>query len=98
MKVALADVLWDAANVHLWDGREGKYFKQFYSCRAIEKAENDFHYRQSRLWYEHDFGVPCDYGDTLTGSFKENQAVRYMLLLIAMHVAEDEGVMIEVSR
>lgn len=107
-KVALADVLWDAANQHLlldvfsYDGC-------LYSCNAVASALDRgerFFEEGWRLFQKHPAAkflkslgcavssnnqlLEFDYGEP-------RQGVRYMWLLLAMHVAEDEEIMVEVE-
>lgn len=90
-KVKLADVLWDAANKHLSPDSG-------YSCFAVWDAIGD--------WMDtdevHDFlmELGCRTG-TVMNEFPVGplrQGVRYMWLLLAMHVAEDENIEIEVNQ
>jgi hypothetical protein len=101
-KRMLADVLWEAANINLLpDGHDdGNQQHQWYSCCAIECAANpekrvSFALLPPRVdeWLR-SLGCPTksstaflDYKDP-----EKRQGVRYMWLLLAMHVAEDEGI------
>lgn len=95
-KRMLADVLWEAANERLWDG-VSEYSvtsgPSLYSCDAIFHCFDEPELRRRAkahlvpmgcdiishtLFTEHEFGPA-------------RQGVRYMWLLLAMHVAEDEG-------
>jgi hypothetical protein len=90
-RVALADVLWDAANEHLSPSAG-------YSCFAFDRACQEHglkagpHSPADRFLLE----LGCDTGpmNRFSGGI-ERQGVRYMWLLLAMHVAEDEGIVIE---
>ena len=95
IKRPLADVLWEAANVHLADD-QGQTMEELFICFSIERVEGRFK-GPARRWYENDFGVPYHYIQTIPRGVKGHQGIRYMLLLLAMHVAEDEGVMVEVA-
>jgi hypothetical protein len=94
-KVKLADVLWDAANEHLPDDSG-------YSCFAVDFAANRYGAKSGpRTDYDlflRELG--CETG-TVMSQFEvgaERQGVRYMWLLLAMHVAEDENIEIEVNQ
>lgn len=103
-KVKLADVLWDAANKHL----AVNYMTtgQEYSCEAVARALG----ASFRDWEEFldthpavAFLSELGCNPTSSGSFdrfqaiEKRQGVRYMWLLLAMHVAEDEDIEIEVN-
>ena len=108
MKKKLADVLWEAANVHLWSGDEdGMSFigkVDDYSCNSVAYALG-----LERGKYEHPafpflYSLGCTSSALafmricgITTRDAESQGVRYMWLLLAMHVAEDEGIMVEVA-
>lgn len=106
-KRMMADVFWDAANEHLraaprvryeFDGN-GVHLSE-YSCDAVGFAVGMFSVRrnnESLYQYEtakavlRTLGCPggmLAFDDTPA---EKRQGVRYMWLLIAMHVAEDEG-------
>lgn len=106
MKVALADVLWSAANVRLWDGT-GTYWDYpdecGYTCDCIAVAMGLEGYcdlpEQINEWLR---SLGCR-SSVESYTFKQRfgdkrQGVRYMWLLLAMHVAEDEKIMIEVTK
>jgi hypothetical protein len=104
-KVALADVLCDAANEHLshdmkWPSCSGTPY--YYSCSAVWHAQGKENYGELLPGIA-DFleKLGCETGAMgLFSEFKggeERQGVRYMWLLLAMHVAEDEGIEIEVE-
>lgn len=108
--VKLADVLWTAANKHLapeWANNEVRE----YSCEAVAEAcgfriggcgmerwEN-FLASNAAITYLRKLGVNPDSGTSLDNfrSGTVRQGGRYMWLLLAMHVAEDEGIEIEVN-
>lgn len=104
MKRALADVLWDAANKHLsvdqWDTRTSAE----YSCWAVEHALGLVHtVTKPRAPYldalEFLQKLGCRVSEEATFSVTrggKRQGVRYMWLLIAMHVAADEGIEVDV--
>jgi hypothetical protein len=105
-KVALADLLWTAANEHLWDERgcaPGREANEF-SCHAVERAEtgHDWNEMTQAVRFLYDLGCDFNYCDTaawhwlLSKPSYRRQGVRYMWLLLAMHVAADEGIQIEV--
>ncbi len=90
----LADVLWDAANVHLSADNFSAWEKQidYFSCCAVEYAAGDGDLEAKRFLKS----LGCDTASTTSFlSFRpgiQRQGVRYMWLLLAMHVAEDEGI------
>jgi hypothetical protein len=100
-KRMLADVLWEAANVHL-PAHLTIDNPCKWSCNAALAAEFG-----GRFHYEFSQGKRCIAqmrDESKTGRFLESlgadpsidsgisQGVRYMWLLLAMHVAEDEGI------
>lgn len=96
MKVALADVLWDAAN--RWLAIEG------FSCHATAAARFGKRWRAAN-WHTSSpmlFLISLGCNPDAAG-FKdyfeeyEQMGARYMWLLLAMHVAEDEQIYIEVE-
>jgi hypothetical protein len=98
-KVALADVLWTGANEHLWTGGDEGCGPIRYSesCWAVIDALPD--YSDDTPVYEFLTDLGCDCGWVQFRDFHAGpirQGVRYMWLLLAMHVAEDEGIQIEV--
>lgn len=102
-RVPLADVLWDAANRFLSPhNRTQRYFDDFYTCNAVCYAVS----RSYVPAWDQILDFVSDLGCEVSGfsQFKdfpsgiERQGVRYIWLLLAMHVAEDEGVMVEVSQ
>lgn len=101
-KVKLADVLWEAANKHLWDG-DKKSPGDEESCFAVKTAElppGQWIGGPNTSAMEYLTSLGCDYHGRPFDGFKhgaERQGVRYMWLLLAMHVAEDEGIEIEVE-
>lgn len=95
-KIALADVLWKAANEHLsYPGTGGLSF----SCWAAESAAYTSRvYHGDVVGFLEDLG--CDSHSAQFGNYQlgnHRQGVRYMWLLLAMHVAQDEGIMVEVQ-
>jgi hypothetical protein len=103
-KRMLADVLWEAANVHLSANDENTLDSSRYSCEALAHAIYGEH-RYDLDWDEDICrsmsmrfisSLGCDLQATnLFGRFRQGpkrQGVRYMWLLLAMHVAEDEGI------
>lgn len=106
-KVKLADVLWDAANKHLSSNAYGTDEVYEQSCCAVYYSEIkqfvdewDFQAGESKAL---DFleALGCSrWACGALGQFvrgMDRQGVRYMWLLLAMHVAEDEGIEIEVD-
>jgi hypothetical protein len=97
MKRKLSDVLWDAANKHLWAGigTSGNWF----SCTTVWDATSGRSNACVATAFLEQLG--CDvssshcFNDFDDG--EEQQGVRYIWLLLAMHVAEDEGIEIEVA-
>jgi hypothetical protein len=87
-KLRLADVLWDAANKHL-----GTDFG--FSCIAVDAAVHEAGCK-SAPYEPYDMflrELGCETG-TVMREFPQGmdrQGARYMWLLLAMHVAEDEG-------
>jgi hypothetical protein len=91
-KRMLADVLWEAANKHLSDGRT--YWGTSFSCHAALDAVDweDSAAHALRNFFR---SLGCDPGEAYTfcsPSGHARQSARYMWLLLAMHVAEDEGI------
>jgi hypothetical protein len=101
-KRMLADVLWEAANVHLSPralpmGIKGSACE--FSCHAFNRAlhghKRDLNNQSAFL---NGLGLEFYYNNCPEWSFDDDrqlQGVRYMWLLLAMHVAEDEGIEIE---
>jgi hypothetical protein len=88
-KRMLADVLWEAANLYL-------HHAGGYSCFALDRAcksagaEAGVNSPADKFLKE----LGCETG-TVMKSFPEGevrQGIRYMWLLLAMHVAENEGI------
>lgn len=101
-KVKLADVLWEAANDRLsprnsWNPAKGV---DYYTCNAVRLACARIGAdRIGALNFIGELGCPI-YSSSAFIQFTEGpvrQGVRYMWLLLAMHVAEDEGIEIEVA-
>jgi hypothetical protein len=100
-KRQLADVLWEAANRWLTHNGFLHGFDQWFSCNAIETAlggPNDWigafrRFPDVEAWLV-ELGCPVHSNWALTefNAGEERQGVRYMWLLLAMHVAEDEGI------
>jgi hypothetical protein len=104
--VPLADVLWDAANRFLAAGAldvDPDRHVSPYSCDAVlfvlRYAPNYQNYTAFREAQSFLFSLGCPSGDEAfkRTPAKKRQGVRYMWLLLAMHVAEDERIMIEVE-
>lgn len=97
-KVALSEILWEAANKFL-DPTTRDFWKSSYSCNAVKDCCNA---RCISTWAAIDFLVDLgvdpwhDKYTFGTRSPERRQGIRYMWLLLAMHVAEDEGIMVEV--
>lgn len=85
----LADLLWDAANNHL-------AIDCGYSCFAVDCAAQKAGLRSGPKTEYDNFlkQIGCETGTVMSWFKKgtERQGVRYMWLLLAMHVAEDEGI------
>jgi hypothetical protein len=112
-KVKLADVLWEAANNLLWDGSEpnprdgcewscnaalaAEMGARFHYEYAIGNVEN-FRHQSEATRYLAQLGADPHVAAALGGNEEQRQGVRYMWLLLAMHVAEDEDIEIEVSK
>lgn len=103
MKRALAEILWEAANKFLWaGGKSRKPYQDNESCFAAKSAAM----RPDDEWVCGTQVAPmpfllslgCEYYGEPFNAFREGperQGVRYMWLLLAMHVAEDEGIEID---
>ncbi len=95
-KVMLADVLWEAANECLSSTGNGHYPEEF-SCHAVMCAEFGKRWRPRAGGAASNFleSLGCDPGVAGFDDFREGrqrQGVRYMWLLLAAKVAEDEGI------
>ena len=96
-KRLLADVLWRAANERLWDGRGDYSHREYvwrFSCDAVGCDGVTLMERRSAFNLLQELGC-CTGSLDLFSEFadgKKRQGVRYMWLLLAMHVAEDEGI------
>jgi hypothetical protein len=95
MKRMLADVLWEAANDWLWDGVAdyGEFCGVEYSCAAVVRCIHPDPTDDALSFLEE---LGCDTSSAML-EFGEpmgpqRQGARYMWLLLAMHVAEDEGI------
>jgi hypothetical protein len=101
-KVALADVLWEAANEHLDSGDDDENFNSRFTCDAVRHASGSYNNMNLVLPILYGFGLPSD-ADARYDLFEhfekgeQRQGVRYMWLLLAMHVAQDERIQIEVA-
>lgn len=99
-KRMLADVLWEAANAHLSESSDYPCHMT-YSCCAVGAALG-LDYVASwgdvedhpAMAFLRDLGCDTDSLDGLHDfpGGEERQGVRYMWLLLAMHVAESEGI------
>lgn len=93
-KRMLADVLWEVANDRLWSGTDdGKGWCKF-TCDALRV--HGFDVKESAIMFLETIGFPRNAEDrydlfSAWSEGEERQGVRYMWLLLAMHVAEDEG-------
>lgn len=99
-KRMLADVLWEAANERLWDGGDdydtAPYGQWRFSCDAATCPLKHFapDVKDRIKVFLRSLGCDTDSFD-LFGEFApgaKRQGVRYMWLLLAMHVAEDERI------
>jgi hypothetical protein len=91
-KRMLADVLWNAANTRLWDGNgnAGEDLKE-HSCLAVMYETPANAWVRVEDWL-HSLGAPAHGKATLDCQHgRTRQGARYLFLLLAMHVAEDEG-------
>jgi hypothetical protein len=101
-KRLLADVLWDAANGSLWSGDETEPYdnnsslanpfkpRREFSCDAVGQCDDGWN-SPSILFVEQLGCSPFSleqFEEFSRGTAR--QGVRYMWLLLAMHVAEDE--------
>lgn len=100
-KRMLADVLWDAANKWLFPDESGYYAPlQWFSCNAVGVALDSGEWVSAftRNPEVANFlkGLGCNVHSNQCfreyDSGEVRQGVRYMWLLLAMHVAEDEGI------
>jgi hypothetical protein len=98
-KRMLADVLWEAANKYLSPTEAEPRGTTEFTCIAANRAADPSH--MSR--FAGDWLVALSGHRASVTAFQliendeERQGVRYMWLLLAMHVAEDEGIEIEVG-
>jgi hypothetical protein len=103
-KHTLADVLWEAANELLSSGDDAHHGSN-YSCDACRAAIfsrglSYEHVRAVGAFFEQlGLSSPLSNFDAFADFAKGEvrQGVRYMWLLLAMHVAQDEGLEIEVN-
>lgn len=105
--VPLADVYWKAANVHLQHGN-GPWVTDAddYTCYSVALAcgsdpyQDSWRYVTAMPAIRYLRSIGCATNSTMAFSEfeagRKRQSIRYMWLLIAMHCAEDEGVMVEV--
>lgn len=99
-KRMLADVLWTAANEHLSTDSWYVHGKSLWSCNAVAKAvtgDDDAISKElpadvKQFLRECGCRVGVENYTFGTRSELHRQGVRYMWLLLAMHVAEDEGI------
>jgi hypothetical protein len=102
-KVPLADVLWKAANEHLAHDAESDDGDRYgYSCAAIATALGDSAIRGEPRDFICSLGCePASFTLFSKYAFRftaRTQGLRYLWLLLAMHVAEDEKLMVEVAQ
>lgn len=104
-KVPLADVLWEAANRQLnpvGDG-DGGIYDTSYSCVAVwsELCRAGIVHREFNPVWEFLDSLGCKSSSSAlrlnAPRGEKRQGNRYMWLLLAMHVAEDEKIMVEVA-
>jgi hypothetical protein len=103
-KVALAEVLWRAANTFLLPDNEFEIGMDWYSCNAVAFALKRSNYVDIKrhpvmqfltaLGCKPDSGLAFERQGLKWG--RECQSARYIWLLLAMKVAEDEQIYIEV--
>lgn len=89
-KRMMADVLWDAANEHL-DCGEPYSLNGEHSCCAAAAAADDWAPSEDVIGFLRALGAPRHGYSWIAFRPPQRQGVRYMWLLLAMHVAEDEG-------
>lgn len=94
--VPLADVLWMAANRYLSPTQYPFGDATVFSCCAAAAAESGDKDGCSKAsdWLESHGAVTYGFRDFDVG--EQRQGVRYMWLLLAMHVAADEGLTVEI--
>lgn len=100
----LSDLLWKAANEHLWDGKGAPplSYREAFSCCAVFDAANDAlpdgAARYGDDWWPArdflaDLGCPTAslsaFSDFANGP--ERQGARYLWLIFAAMIAEEEG-------
>jgi hypothetical protein len=102
MKRKLADVLWEAANVFLAHDPANKASgTECYSCPAVGMATGCIFLSDEVRAFLTALGCDTYSAELLHREWahtKASQGVRYMWLLLAMHVAEDENIEIEVNQ
>jgi hypothetical protein len=106
-KRMLADVLWTAANKHLASSDEFyNENTTTATCCAAYWADMGYDWRNHPGYWRDvsasskavrflgELGCPVDSSDSFAAfsSREQRQGIRYMWLLLAMHVAEDEGI------
>lgn len=94
--MTISEILWRAANEHLWDGNRwatSSLDGETFSCCAIHRAAKDLEAASIAIRFLHELG--CDTaGGTEFSEFKfgENkQGARYLWLMFAYEVAKSEG-------
>lgn len=91
----LADVLWDAANNWLQPDGENSPWHEGYSCAAVQHACGGGLRADRARAFLRELGCNTDSYTLLHAPWAfsaRSQSVRYIWLLLAMHVAEDEGI------
>ena len=93
----ISAILRDAANNHLWDGREARRIGALYSCHAVHRALDAYPGLRESMDDVFSFltwmGVDTPKGN-LFDEFKtcrEQQQVRYAWLMFAADFAEELG-------
>jgi hypothetical protein len=94
MAKKISDILWDAANKHLWDGVKPLRHceEEEFSCLAVDEAEG-YPSRYRATYFLEDLGVN-GFSATEFRKFKRGeirQGARYLWLMFAYQVALDEG-------
>lgn len=107
--VPLADVLWTAANRHLTKLADDNFRREWvrdqfpYTCDCVWYAMGAPYsgHRNLEQWemareFLRDLGCPGGLHAFDNTASERRQGARYMWLLLAMHVAADEGLTVEV--
>ena len=103
-KVPLADVLWRAANEHLSDGYAYNSETWVPSCCAVMQVLRPKWAHSLKSLHEQAKKMPafiflkslgCSTHSLALRGREDSQGVRYMWLLLAMYVDEDEQIMVE---